>query len=83
MSDPWIGKIPWRREWLPSPVFWPGEFHGLYSPWGHKESDMIGQLSLSLSTKTGERIAFPPLHPPPPCVLESDLRFLKDGKEGI
>jgi len=32
--------IPWRREWLPTPVFWPGEFHGLYIPWDHKESDM-------------------------------------------
>ena len=31
---PWVGKIPWRRERLPIPVFWPGEFHGLYS---HKE----------------------------------------------
>ena len=28
-SDPWVGKIPWRRERLPTPVFWPGEFHGL------------------------------------------------------
>ena len=28
--DPWVGKIPWRREQLPTPVFWPGEFHGLY-----------------------------------------------------
>ena len=37
--DPWVGKIPWRRECLPTPVFWPGEFHGLYTPWGHKESD--------------------------------------------
>ena len=27
---------PWRREWLPTPVFWPREFHGLYSPWGCK-----------------------------------------------
>ena len=27
--DPWVGKIPWRREWLPTPVFWPGEFHGV------------------------------------------------------
>ena len=35
-----LGKIPWRRERLPTPVFLPGEFHGLYSPWGHKESDM-------------------------------------------
>ena len=26
--DPWVGKIPWRREWLPTPVFLPGEFHG-------------------------------------------------------
>ena len=37
--DPWVGKIPWRRERLPTPVFWPREFHGLYSPWGRKESD--------------------------------------------
>ena len=34
--DPWVGKIPWRRERLPTPVFWPREFHGLNSPWGHK-----------------------------------------------
>ena len=27
--DPWDGKMPWRRERLPTPVFWPGEFHGL------------------------------------------------------
>ena len=26
--DPWVGKIPWRRERLPTPVFWPGESHG-------------------------------------------------------
>ena len=26
--NPWIGKIPWRRENLPIPVFWSGEFHG-------------------------------------------------------
>ena len=42
--NPWVGKIPWRREWQPAPVFWPGEFRGQrslvdYSPWGHKESD--------------------------------------------
>ena len=30
--DHWVGTIPWRRERIPSPVFWPGEFHGLYSP---------------------------------------------------
>ena len=43
--DPWVGKIPWRRKWLPTPVLLHGEFHGQrslasYSPWGHKELDM-------------------------------------------
>ena len=38
--NPWVRKIPWRRERLPIPVFWPAEFHGLYSPWGRKELDM-------------------------------------------
>ena len=33
-------KMPWRREWLPTLAFLPGEFHVLYSPWGHKESNM-------------------------------------------
>ena len=42
----WVGKIPWWRETLPIPVFWPGEFHGLYSPWGHKESDTTERLRL-------------------------------------
>ena len=42
--ETWVGKIPWRREQLLTPVFWPGEFHGLYSPWGHKESDMTERL---------------------------------------
>ena len=47
--DPWVRKIPCRREWLPIPVFLPGEFRGQrslvgYSPWGHKESDMTEQL---------------------------------------
>ena len=35
--NPWVWKIPWRREQLPTPVFWPGEFHGLYNPWGRQE----------------------------------------------
>ena len=42
----WVGKIPWRRKWQPTPVFVSGKSHGErslagYSPWGHKESDMI------------------------------------------
>ena len=41
------GKIPWRRERLLTPIFSPGEFHGLCSSWGHKKSDMTEQLSLT------------------------------------
>ena len=51
--DPWVWKISWRREWLPTPVFLvflPGESQGQrslagYSPWGHKESDTTYQLN--------------------------------------
>ena len=44
--DPWVGRIPWRREWLPTPLLLLGEFHGQrsltgYSPWSCKESDII------------------------------------------
>ena len=42
--DTWVGKIPWTREWLSTPVFLPGELYGQRSlvscsPWGHKELD--------------------------------------------
>ena len=42
---PGVRKIPWRREWVPSPLFLPEKSHELeslagYSPSGHKESDM-------------------------------------------
>ena len=53
LIDPWVRKFPWRRKWLPTAVFLPGEFHRQrslvgYSPWGHKESDTTEQLTLSL-----------------------------------
>ena len=43
--DPWVGKIPWRRKWQPTPEFLPGESHGQrilagYNPWDCKELDM-------------------------------------------
>ena len=42
--NPWVGKVPWRRAWQPTPVCLPGESHGQkslvgYSPQGHTESD--------------------------------------------
>ena len=44
MQDTWVRKIPWEREWQPTPVFLPVEFHRQrslagYSPWGSKELD--------------------------------------------
>ena len=43
--DSWVGKIPWRRAWQPTPVFLPGASHGQrslvgYRPQGLKESEM-------------------------------------------
>ena len=46
MWETWVRKIPCWREWLPIPVFWRGEFHGLYNPWGHTELDTTEWLSL-------------------------------------
>ena len=49
-----VGKIPWRREWLYTAVFMPGEFHKRslvgFSPWGHKKLDRIEQLSMHACT---------------------------------
>ena len=51
MREIWVQSLgckdPWKRERLSSPVFWPGELHGLYSSWGCKKSDMTEWLSLS------------------------------------
>ena len=50
MQDTYVQSLgwenSWRRERLPTLVLWPGQFHGLYSPWDHKESDTTEQLSL-------------------------------------
>jgi len=48
----WVGKIPWRREQQPMPLFLPGKSQGqrslaAYSPWGRKELDMTERLTLT------------------------------------
>ena len=48
--NPWVGKIPWRRDWIPTRVFLHEKFHGQkslahYSPWDCKESDRTKQMS--------------------------------------
>ena len=49
MRETCVGSLGWEdplgRERLPTPVSWPGEFHGLYSPCGHKKSDTTEQLN--------------------------------------
>ena len=50
----WVGKICWRRERLPTPVYCSWEFHGLYDPmesWGHKELDKTEWLSLHFTSR--------------------------------
>ena len=45
----WVGKIPWRRKWQPTPAFLPGKSRGqrslVGSQWGCQESDTTDQLS--------------------------------------
>ena len=48
--ETWVQSLGWEdpleKRMTTTPVFWPGEFHGLYSPWGCKELDMTEQFSL-------------------------------------
>ena len=62
--DPWVGKIPWRRKWQPTPVFLPGESHGRgslvgYSPWGCKESDTTERLHFHFHFHFQSKTRFP------------------------
>ena len=61
MQETWVQSLgwedPWRREWLPTPVFLPAEFHGQRSlecgsSWGRKKSDTTEQLSTHTHTHT-------------------------------
>ena len=45
-SNPGLGRSPGEGKRLPTPVLWPGEFHGLYHPWGRKELDVTERLFL-------------------------------------
>ena len=50
MWETWVRSLGWEdlleKGTATPPVFWPGEFHRLYSPWGHKELDMTKRFSL-------------------------------------
>ena len=55
VQETWVQSLGWEdpleRGRLPIPVFWPGEFNGMYRPWGCKATaqDATERLSLSLS----------------------------------
>ena len=56
MWETWVQSLGWEDALNTTPVFWPGEFHDLYSPWGRKELDTTEQFSLSSGLSTGQRI---------------------------
>ena len=61
--NPWVRKFPWNREWQPTPVSLPGEFHGQrslvgYSPWGCR----VGHNGVTEHTHT--KTPFPGSHSP-------------------
>ena len=69
--DPWVGKIPWRREWVPTPVFLSGKSHWQrsladYNLWDSKESDTTEQLTPFFYNT-----------PPPGCTHEGVARQLQ------
>ena len=52
MQETWVQSLDWEDplEKGKATHSWPGESHGLYSPWGHKELDTTERLSLQLRT---------------------------------
>ena len=66
--DPWVRKIPCRRNWQLTPVFSPEKSHGWrslagYSPWGHKESDTTEQLHFHFHAHVSSPISHTDLAP--------------------
>ena len=50
--DPWVGKIPWRRKWQPTPVVLPGESHGQRSLVGYSPQNLTLGLGLGVGLGT-------------------------------
>ena len=59
--DPWVGKIPWRRKWQPTPVFLLGESHGQrslvgYSPWVTKSQTWLKRAQHTEEPQKGWKV---------------------------
>ena len=64
--DPWVGKIPWRKEWQPIPAFLPGKCHGQrslagFSPLGRKGLDVTKALSRADQNEATLKLEFLPI----------------------
>ena len=55
--NPWVGKIPWRRKWPPTPVFLPGESQGQRSLAGHDWDNTFNTLWYD-QTRQSSRLCF-------------------------
>ena len=67
--NPWVGKIPWRRKWQPTPVFLPRKSHGWrslagYTPWCGKELDRTERLHFISHTVLFQKVITPTPHLP-------------------
>ena len=69
--DPWVGKIPWHREWQPTPVRLPGKSQGQRSLAGHIQSTGV-RVGHDLATK-------PPPHEKQSCHLFQVLMKIRNG----
>ena len=80
--NPWVGKIPWRRKWQPTPAFLPGKSHGQRSLVGY--SPCVTKSQKQLSTHTHITCldyshclwSFPALHTHPPTHKKTNCLFL-------
>ena len=88
--SPWVGKMPWRREWQPTPVSLPREFQGLrglasYSPWGHKESDATESLCTHHSGQHGntDNTSIIAQNPPAKTPMKNSNRPPEPGEDEV
>ena len=79
-------KIPWRKKWLPTPIFMSGEFHEQrrlegYSPWGYGELDMTERLTLSfLSIQLHYGVCLNVTCIPPNHILSAELHHMTKSR---
>ena len=81
--DLWVGRIPWRKEWQPTPVFLPGESHGQRSltgnsPWVAKSRTRLSDFHfISLHLQWGVYLLSAP------CVWLINIKGIQDGEHSL